>query len=556
MRKARSVNRPAPIDCRLMAWSSWTSCDACKTKASRFRHLDQASQFGGTECLGSQWDEKACPSGAPCPLQNQCGENFSCKETGRCINQHLRCNGEIDCRDGTDEDECEEVDVRDDKCSYLFPIPGSERATNGYNALTGSFALHVLDPVYYGGICEYVYNGEWRKLTYDAYCENLYYNDDEKYYRKPYNFHSYRFLAQARSEGSSEYYDDVAGFLNSRKTLNSFKLGFSVGINLKEVGLSGSEENQFLHNISQYASQDVAVVRLVSTVQTAQFKMRSRDLVLDEDMLESLMELPEQYDFGSYAKFFKTYGTHYVTSGTMGGELEYVLIIDKQAMRKSELHAESVEKCFGISFKVTYPVGLGVDLGAEAKSETCGKVGSVNSGRGSSSSLLKDEFTLIKGGTAPGTAGIKTIRDARAFKKWGKSLKYSPALIDFETLPVYELVRLSTSEDQARTRLPHLKRAWEEYLLQFNPCRCAPCQNNGVPVLTSTSCSCLCKSGYRGLACEETQSPQGSVGGSWSCWGSWSACQANRKTRNRVCNNPQPVGAMTCLGNSEQTQPC
>lgn len=81
--------------------------------------------------------------------------------------------------------------------------------------------------------------------------------------------------------------------------------------------------------------QDVAVVRLVSTVQTAQFKMRSRDLVLDEDMLESLMELPEQYDFGSYAKFFKTYGTHYVTHGTMGGELEHVLIIDKQSMRKS-----------------------------------------------------------------------------------------------------------------------------------------------------------------------------------------------------------------------------
>lgn len=61
--------------------------------------------------------------------------------------------------------------------------------------------------------------------------------------------------AQARSEGSSEYYEDVAGFLDARKTLNSFKLGFSVGINMKEVGLSGSKETQFLHNISQYASE-------------------------------------------------------------------------------------------------------------------------------------------------------------------------------------------------------------------------------------------------------------------------------------------------------------
>ncbi|KAG5286756.1 hypothetical protein AALO_G00018420 [Alosa alosa] len=82
MRKARSVNLPAPIDCRLTPWSSWSPCGACQTKAFRFRSLDKPSQFGGTECQESQWDEKFCPSGAVCPLQNQCGEMFSCKQTG------------------------------------------------------------------------------------------------------------------------------------------------------------------------------------------------------------------------------------------------------------------------------------------------------------------------------------------------------------------------------------------------------------------------------------------------------------------------------------------
>lgn len=52
----------------------------------------------------------------------------------------------------------------------------------------------VLDHNYFGGVCEYIYNGEWRKLAYDAFCEHLGYEDDEKYYRKPYNFLSYQLM--------------------------------------------------------------------------------------------------------------------------------------------------------------------------------------------------------------------------------------------------------------------------------------------------------------------------------------------------------------------------
>ena len=56
------------------------------------------------------------------------------------------------------------------------------------------FVDKVLDPNYFGETCEYVYNGEWREWTYDAFCENLNYNDVEKNYRKPYNYHTYQFM--------------------------------------------------------------------------------------------------------------------------------------------------------------------------------------------------------------------------------------------------------------------------------------------------------------------------------------------------------------------------
>lgn len=81
--------------------------------------------------------------------------------------------------------------------------------------------------------------------------------------------------------------------------------------------------------------QDLGFIRLSSKVQTAHFKMRSNKLMLHEDFYVSLMELPEYYDFGMYSHFFNTFGTHYVTEGTMGGTLEYVLVVNKTSMASS-----------------------------------------------------------------------------------------------------------------------------------------------------------------------------------------------------------------------------
>ncbi len=83
-------------------------------------------------------------------------------------------------------------------------------------------------------------------------------------------------------------------------------------------------------------------------------------------------------------------------------------------------------------------------------------------------------------------------------------INFCPSTPMAQTMPIYELVRLSTAADHVGARLANLKRGWEEYLEQFDPCRCAPCRHNGVAVLKGTSCKCMCKSGYQGDACEET----------------------------------------------------
>lgn len=132
-RLSRATEHAAPtaVTCRLDNWSEWTDCFPCQDKKYRYRSLLQPNKFGGTICSGDIWDQASCHSPTTCLQQAQCGQDFQCKETGRCLKRHLVCNGDRDCLDGSDEDNCEDARVPENDCSQYDPIPGSERAASG-----------------------------------------------------------------------------------------------------------------------------------------------------------------------------------------------------------------------------------------------------------------------------------------------------------------------------------------------------------------------------------------------------------------------------------------
>lgn len=61
--------------------------------------------------------------------------------------------------------------------------------------------------------------------------------------------------AEAASEGSHEYYEDVNSLLKARKRTHSSNAGVTVAVYYVQVGVKGSTESEFLTNITQYKSQ-------------------------------------------------------------------------------------------------------------------------------------------------------------------------------------------------------------------------------------------------------------------------------------------------------------
>nr|KAF6443236.1 complement C8 beta chain [Molossus molossus] len=311
------------------------------------------------------------------------------------------------------------------------------------------------------------------------------------------------------------------------------------------------------YNVESFTPQRSKFLHARSDLVVARYALKSRGRMLHHEFLQRLRRLPLEFGYAEYRDLFRDFGTHFVTEAVLGGVYEYTLVVDQEALEKSDFSLKDVHDCakagfrVGAAFKALY-LRLGVSM------EQCEAILKEMSDRKKKNSIIEDLVVRVRGGASEYVTALayKDLPTADLMQEWGDAVQYNPDIIKIKAEPLYELV---TSADVAysSTVKQHMKRALEEFQKEVSSCLCAPCLGNGVPVLKGSRCDCICPNGFQGQGCEITLRKNVPTDGQWNCWSSWSPCSGGHKTRQRQCNNPPPQnGGSPCSGPASETRTC
>ncbi|XP_006874746.1 PREDICTED: complement component C9 [Chrysochloris asiatica] len=508
---------PSPIDCRMSQWSEWSQCDPCLKQMFRSRSIEVFGQFHGRKCLDSVGDRRQCVSTEPCEdAEDDCGNDFKCA-TGRCIKRRLLCNGDNDCEDFSDEDECENEPQLPCRDKVVEESELARTAGSGINILGMAPLTTPFDNEFFNGHCYRVRDGN--TLTY---------------YRRPWNVAVLTYEVKAdknfRTEHFEEQYQAFTTVIQQKtSTFNAdFSLKFMpteiIGKTKNKPDKHANGKNTQNHNNGRIASQfnyskNESYQRFLSysslkekiflyvkgTIQTGRFVMRNRDIMLTTTFLDDIKALPTNYEKGEYFAFLETYGTHYSTSGFLGGVYELIYVLDKASMKEKGVELKDIQKCLGFNMDLSIYKEDG--LTAHIDKKNCLKMVGNRIVNMTQDNLIEDVVSFIRGGTTKYAFASKeklhstiTMTDLTDFVNWANSLNDAPVLIDQTLSPIYNLVPVKMKD--AHLKKQNLERSIEDYINEFSVRKCHPCQNGGTVILLNGQCLCTCPLAFKGLACE------------------------------------------------------
>ncbi|CAL8387036.1 unnamed protein product [Boreogadus saida] len=502
-----------PLNCQWGPYGEWSQCDACTKTKVRSRPVLRFAQNGGAPCLGEAEHVLPCTPSTQCPLKTNCGARFRCT-SGQCIGRSLVCNGDQDCEDGLDERGC--ALGSDDACDMDKTPPNSDLTGKGYDLLTGKLRAAVINTLSFGGQCRKVYSG-----------------DNNLLYRLPQSLITYNFEVKVDNEGSDESYESSWSYM----------------LHVQENALFKHHRITFHEEVSEGKAKRLLILK--NKVVLAQFQNTAPQyLTLSEGFWRALSSLPLDYEYPFYRRLLQTYGSHYMSEGSLGGQYQALLEFDRDSLASTSTTDTDYQRCWR---KVKRR------LFWKKVKTVCEKLtSSLKSSGGHNTNTLRVKTNIV-GGAASFISGLGVldVEDPEAngamYENWASSVKDFPDVIDQKLRPLYELVKEVPCAGRRRL---NLRQATARYLAEQHPCHCQPCRNNGRPLLSADGCLCVCQPGTSGLQCEKGPVAE-AIHGSWSCWSSWGACSGGERSRVRCCDNPsRSHSGSPCSGALSERTPC
>ncbi|XP_045141185.1 complement component C7 [Echinops telfairi] len=527
------LSASSPVNCQWGSYAPWSECSGCTKTQTRRQSIAVYGQYGGQPCVGSAFETQTCEPTRGCPTEEGCGERFRCF-SGQCISRTLVCNGDADCEeDSSDEDRCEGSESRP-ACDIDKPPPNVELTGNGYNALTGQFRNRVINTKSFGGQCRKVFSG-----------------DKKDFYRLSGNVLSYTFQVKVNNDFNYEFYNSSWSYVKHTSAIHtSSKRKSFLFSSSSSRSHSTSSSSQEVHTRKSY---QLMVVQ--NTVEVAQFINNNPEFLnLAEPFWKELSYLPSLYDYSAYRRLIDQYGTHYLQSGSLGGEYKVLFYVDSEKMKQHGFDTLDMKECSSSNSNYV--------IFKTSESKCKDLLNALKSASGTQNHVLRG-VPFVRGGSSGFIAGLSFLEldnpagNKRRYSSWAESVTSLPQVIKQRLTPIYELVK---EVPCASVKRLYMKRALEEYLDEFDSCHCRPCQNGGMATVEGTQCQCHCKPYTFGAACEQgvlVENQPGGVAGGWSCWSPWSPCVQGKKTRSRKCNNPPPSqGGKSCVGETLESRQC
>ncbi|XP_041826621.1 complement component C9-like [Melanotaenia boesemani] len=555
--KAEILPEPSTINCVWSSWSQWSSCDPCTKQKRRSRGIEVFGQFKGDACKGSIGERQKCVTTDVCftPTVHPCKDTeFQCG-SGACIKKRLQCNGDLECEDQTDEDDC---DIVHSPCGTKILENNEQGRTAGYgvNILGSDPRMNPFNNDYFNGMCAKVRNPTTKE-----------------YDRLPWNVGVLNYETLVEETVSKEIYEDTHSILKELMSDTTFSIdgGFSAKFRPSEQSMSnfsggvdaslGYSRKDIIKNITEYITiKNKSFMRIKGRVQLSTYRLRSRDLHIADEFVAHVQSLPLVYEKGIYFAFLEDYGTHYTKNGKSGGEYELVYVLNQDTIKTKKFTGREIQNCFKAQISADF-AGSSISGDARIKPDWCNTKSNNKTDTKEGKAMVDQVMTSVRGGSINAaivmraTLNKEGVMNLDAYREWARSIAEEPALISSEPEPIYNIIPVDIPD--ANARIANIKMAIQDYTAEYSICKCKPCKNGGTVALLDGECICLCHPLFEGLACQNFKSDKASEQGkerpavvqegNWACWSAWSNCSGGKQSRSRSCKTDGLVGA-SCRG--------